>query len=392
MHSRFQDKNVLVLFSASWGEVDWILPVLDALKLAGATIHAYFLDDSLLEQGSEYADLFADLEAVCHSLCSHQRLLNRAAAAGGGLHNDRELLHDHMQGRCDYILHDYSGIDFSAYYEIFPQARVLVFPHGTFQYAEAQEQLVNLAANRLSYHTIPRSAVLVVGAERDIPYFRTVTQLANIRAVGCPKFDPAWLERKCPPSARKKPQPPLALLLPIPARKTHADSYVRLLTTAVGTLLRHGAAVRIRRHPRQARGEVEQVLAAMPEAAGQDVRIVHHSVLQAACGADFAVSFPSSAVMDCIACDVPVVEFFDYTNQHWVTFSRKKGRLTSIYRSMGLVAPAETEAELDRLVSRLLREPGFKAELLAGQAQAFQPIKGAGSAVNNVLNALGSLE
>lgn len=390
LQSEIGNARILVLFNSSWGEVDWILPVLHALKEQGATIYAHFLDEWLLQQGEDFQDLALELENVCLALCSHERLLRDAAEKAGKplLRNDRELLFELMDGQCDFILHDYSGIDMSSYYNIFPDADVVVFPHGTFQYSEVQDQLVDLASSVLAYNTINRDAALIVGAEQEIPYFRKVTKLEQITAVGYPKFDPAWVKRKCEQRAPSDGKP-IALLLPIPARKINSNYYIWLLQTTVKVLQSHGVEVHIRRHPRQERGEVMRVLAALPE---EGVSIVHDSVLHAACGAAFAIAFPSSAVMDCIAVNIPVIEFFDYTDQNWLTFSKKQDKLTSIYRSGGLVAPAENEQELDELVRKLLHDSGYRKTLQAEQQKAFGQVRGPVSPIQNVIEVMAALK
>ena len=51
-------KNCVVIFNNSWGEVDFILPILKDLKKKGFKIYASFRSESLLKQKTKYQDLY----------------------------------------------------------------------------------------------------------------------------------------------------------------------------------------------------------------------------------------------------------------------------------------------------------------------------------------------
>lgn len=94
------------------------------------------------------------------------------------------------------------------------------------------------------------------------------------------------------------------------------------------------------------------------------ITISNRHVLQLASEVDFAISFWSSAAMDCYAIEVPVVEFFD--PNEWQKQQIPKGEgYTTIYRELGLVRPANNKAELavqlrdlvDSNFSEVLTEP-----------------------------------
>lgn len=51
-------KNCVVIFNNSWGEVDFILPVLKDLKKKGFKIYASFKSENLLKQKTKYQDLY----------------------------------------------------------------------------------------------------------------------------------------------------------------------------------------------------------------------------------------------------------------------------------------------------------------------------------------------
>ena len=51
-------KNCVVIFNNSWGEVDFILPILKRFKKKGFKIYASFRSENLLKQKTKYQDLY----------------------------------------------------------------------------------------------------------------------------------------------------------------------------------------------------------------------------------------------------------------------------------------------------------------------------------------------
>lgn len=379
--------TALVIFQSSWGEVDWLLPVLTALAEGGTDVYAYFPNESVYEKGLEYRDLAEKLDQVCRAVFNHARLIEKCSTEKvRGLLNDRERLRNCLGEKCDFIFHDYSGNDFSPYYSAFPEARIFIYPHGTLRYSHAQEQLISVVRTGLNYKSIKPGATLFVGSQDDVPYFKKVAELEDIRVVGYPRFSEEWIASMHRNRPEARGEGLTALLLPIPARKIFHGQSEQLLSTAVKTLLRHNVKVLIRMHPRQERGELEGILKELPS---ENVSFCSNSVLRAACQADFALSFPSSAIMDCIAAGIPVIEYFDYKDQGWLTFAQKEGKLTSVFRELGLAAAADSEVELDAAVSKLVLNQEARISLHSAQAQALDGLRGPDNGVELILEAMG---
>lgn len=347
--------GILAVIHDSWGEVDWILPVLVAAsQRLGVTVHLHFLFEKTLELASEYTDLM--------------RLAQRHTSVSSGQEELKELagrLTD--QASPTWVLHDYSGNDFRQIYEYFPQSRVMVFPHGTsFEYMYYDEARQQAVRDALYYHTIPEAAMFLHCFPTDEAYFRTITSVRNHVVAGCPKFDPWWIElvkkEVCPPDSSE----PGYLYLAWPKRKISGEGYYGQMMRSMARSIREkGGGLHLRAHPRQSRAEV---IDALGEEA-QHVRFLQTSILGGATWAKGIVCAPSCSAMDGISQGVPVVEYFNFTDQDWPSFLNVNDKRTSLCRKHGLVVPANDENELRQAMNDI-SQPGEAREQIKVRQRA----------------------
>ena len=135
--------HILLIINDSWGEVDWILPVLWHLNTCwNVKITVFFKSDEIYDEKSEYKDLYKLLDLVSDEIITQQSLSERMISDENRLlHTIHDLLRKKLCNGIDYIFHDYSGVDYSQFYNDFAQAKVVVFPHGTFVYGWVSEKL-----------------------------------------------------------------------------------------------------------------------------------------------------------------------------------------------------------------------------------------------------------
>ena len=149
--------HILLIINDSWGEVDWILPVLWHLNaFLNVKIAVFFKSDEIYDEKSEYQDLYRLLKLVSDEIITPQSLTERMITDDNRLlPTMHDLLRKKLCNGIDYIFHDYSGVDYSQFYNDFAQAKVVVFPHGTFVYGWLIEKLRKEVSKTLFFDRIP---------------------------------------------------------------------------------------------------------------------------------------------------------------------------------------------------------------------------------------------
>ena len=108
--------RVLVIINESWGEVDWLLPILFHLKKEWrAKIWVYFTSDTIFADGSDYVDLRCMLETVSQQIVTPATLgasdnldsVNEPKIAN--LHRLQEIAGEAV----DLIFHECGGENFN---------------------------------------------------------------------------------------------------------------------------------------------------------------------------------------------------------------------------------------------------------------------------------------
>ncbi|MGE4552086.1 MAG: hypothetical protein AB7D57_03180, partial [Desulfovibrionaceae bacterium] len=381
--------DALVVIQNSWGEVDWILPVLRELRRrAGARILVHFPLQGVLDEGAAYRDLDACLRATARVMGPAD--VARAAAAPAGrlrlarraLRRGRlgratawrlmaggdpglaclpaELLHAVTGGDPAWLLHDYSGQGHALYQRTFPGSRLVLFPHGTAEYLPGSEPLRHIVRRSFGEQPLPPEALVLVGTEGAVEFFRAAAGPADIRAVGHPMLDPAWQETlrgfrpEAPDPVQNRAPAVVLACIPMrkfPGRRRYLDM-VRQVAQAAAAL---GRALVLKPHPRQAREEVRETLAALdaPDTPDAPIRVADVSLASALVPGDLAVVFPSSAGNQAVARGIPVVEYFDYAAGDWPSYVPAEGGRTSVYRALGLALPADDPAGLAAVLGGL---------------------------------------
>ncbi len=396
--------KALVIINDSWGEVDWILPVLFQLKKElNIRIWIYFTSDDVFHESRNYVDLFLILREIAETLLypsilgkqvaltkkviqfiarnfyfridlirSIHRIFCLKMERSKLMFSNQELLLLNIGKNVDFLFHDYSGMDFSIYYDYYPKAKNIIFPHGTMIYEKIMPQIKNEIKRISFYNSIRKDAHLIIGSENNLEYFSDITGLENISAIGYPKFDDEWKAKLSISSSslldyRKNKKIVLVLLL-IPKRKISGENvYESLIEDIVQVSSSFKISLLIKKHPRQNDQEVDFIL---KKYSCHDIEIANTSALYACMHSDIAVCFPSSCCMDAVAAGIPVIEHFDYMNQFWPTLIRADNETKSIYRDLNLVAATNNRNELFEIISNIINKKYFTDNLLKEQMSA----------------------
>lgn len=407
---------ILTVINTSWGAVDWVLPVLSHIhEEAWADLVVYFKTEEARRREDQFQDLAERLGRIAAvldagDLTAALSPTEKARLVGQTLAQDRQaarrglsaygyagvrlaalpcrrsvwrsskipdsltmsLLRRRLQGRrVACLLHDFGARHDEALHQAFPEAKVFVFPHGTNWWDESTQ----LGPEPTRWmRTMSPEAVWLTGWAGDERYFRNHGLRCRVVACGQPKFDPLWVRKICAPQRPPAPRASAGersltmLFLSRPLGKSTSKEQTREDIAAVlRVAARHRVRVLVKLHPNQRRKEVEPLLRAAGLA---DCDWRNTSVLAAATEADFAVALPSSAVMDAGAAGIPSFEYFDYSDQWYVSFVKDGDKTTSIYRREGLAEPVDTEPALDAWIARIRHEPHVLRELAERQQAA----------------------
>lgn len=402
-------RNVLVTCSVSWGGIDWLLPVLVALReRMAARVVVYFRTEGLFRQRRQFADLHARLQQAGIELVSPAglaagipwiekllvawhawrregglfTLLMRCLTAwtgrffaAGKLPGDQrvEWLAERFSGGVDLLFHDVGQRRHEALYEQFPAAQVAVYPHGTNSLAEQQIDFRTVEHLRVKpvIDAVPADAVWLTGRAEDLSYWRKLGVGCRIAAVGHPKLDAEWIEHVRQSAKEASGKFRLLLLSMPPSKASNPPAFHRLLESFFQVARIQGVELLIKPHPRESLRKLRRLVRSTGLT---DVEYVQESVLQAASRADAVVSFPSSAVMDAVAVGVPVIEYFDFTSQDYPSFIEVDGQRTSIYRASGLAVPVNTSSELVFTLAKWQANPQYRDEIARQQRAALDAV------------------
>ncbi|MEW6428692.1 MAG: hypothetical protein AB1568_11735 [Thermodesulfobacteriota bacterium] len=359
---------IILTVSKSFGEVDWILPVLVHLKEhhPGWRIITLFghklIHDFLLLNPALYRE-FARISS-----------LNIVPQEIPSLFRD-EI--DASQVRI--ILKDYNEDQYCPFKNELerycPHALVVSYPHSNHIFSNrATDPLRHCAApDAYSYHDY-----FLLCSEHDLPYWSAYVDMAKIRTFGYPRYDSWWMERLLRDPGfvggaeyrRAKTAARVFFHISRGAHPTYLDQgdYEYLLRSTLEEVLSYDdSLLLIKAHPRQDIDHLNRLLSGYDRSRWM-VSGLH--LLQLASLADVVISGWSSGILDALAVGRPVIEFWRFSGKDPDCRADTDGRPTTIYRELGLARPADSREELAALLREAVAEPDGDPWLR--QRQAFR--------------------
>ena len=370
MPEKISEKSpvILLILSKSFGEADWILPVLAAFReqhpewrIVTLFGHKLIYDFLALNQ-----TLFAEFEKLSSLNIVPQEIpsLFRDTIGPGQV---RIILKDYNEDQYCPFKTEVAGYC--------PQALVVSYPHSNHIFS-------NRATDALQRCTAPDAYsvhdLFLLCSEHDLPYWSGYVDLAKIRTLGYPRYDSAWIQRlRDAPGLTateeyRRAQQAGKVFFYI-SRGAHsvylsqADYEYLLRSTVEETLRYENSFLLIKAHPRQDMDDLKRVLADYDP----NRWLVSGLHLMQLCSlADVVISGWSSGILDALAMGRPVIEFWRFSGHDPDCRMLPDGRPTTIYRELGLVRAAETREELRGLIDSALAEP--ESESWQAQRKAFQ--------------------
>lgn len=341
-----QSAPVLMLIVAtSFGEVDWILPVLSAFKKKNPQW--------------QIMTLFGH-ETIFQGLVINRAIYEEFAAISSVNIVPREidlfLSSNISPDQVKIILKDFNKDEFAPY-KIYlearcPDALVVSYPHSNYMYSNRTTESLQIAVSPDAYS---RHDIFLLGSEHDIPYWSRYVDVARIRTFGYPVFDSWWMEKMLhAASFTGSPEVELArnaagkVFFHI-SRHTHPlyldeEDYYYLVKSLVEEVFSHeNSVLLIKPHPRQKIESFVDILAPYDSARWMFSGL---QLTQLCSLADVVVSFFSSGIVNALAAGKPVIEFYRFNDKNPDWRRLPNGGATSIYRELGLAVPADTRQEL----------------------------------------------
>lgn len=346
---------IILIVSKSFGEVDWILPVLVNLKqqqpewriitlFGHKLIHDYLLLNTAL---------YAEFKKISS--------LNIVPQEIGSLFRD-EVEPDQVK----MILKDYNEDQYCPFKTEVerqcPHALVISYPHSNHIFSNRETDTLRQCANPDAYSS---HDIFLLCSDHDIPYWSAYVNIAKIRTFGYPRYDRWWMDRllsapglAATPEYRRARQAGKVFFYI--SRGAHSvylsrNDYEYLLRSTLEEALRHeDALLIIKAHPRQDMDELKRILDDY-DSSRWLVSGLH--LMQLAALADVVISGWSSGILDALAVNKPVIEFWRFSGKDPDCRIAPDGRPTTIYRELGLARPAETREELAGLIAEALRDP-----------------------------------
>jgi hypothetical protein len=358
---------IILIVSKSFGEVDWILPVLVHLKQQQPQWRIITLF------GHKLIHDFLVLNTALYAEFSKISSLNIVPQEIGSLFRD-----EIEPGQVKMILKDYNEdqyCPFKTEVERFcPHALVVSYPHSNHIFSNRATDALRHCATPDAYSS---HDIFLLCSDHDIPYWSAYVDVAKIRTFGYPRYDGWWVDRllaapglaDSPEYRRARQAGKVFFYISRGAHSVYLSQkdYEYLLRSTLEEVLRYeDALLLIKAHPRQDMEELKRILD------GYDPRrwlVSGLHLMQLAALAQVVISGWSSGILDALAVNRPVIEFWRFSGKDPDCRIGPDGRPTTIYRELGLARPAETREELAVLLAEALRDPDAPA--WQRQRQAF---------------------
>ncbi|MCF6246327.1 MAG: hypothetical protein L3J69_03090 [Desulfobacula sp.] len=361
---------VILTVATSFGEIDWILPVLKVFLEAN--------DNFRLVTVFGHKVVFDRLKLM------NQRLYNEFAPLSS--HNivpqEIDLLFSNRidPDQVKIIFKDYNNDEFAPFKTYLadkcPKAMLVSHPHSSHIYSNKKTDTMTICNNpdEFSKHDI-----FMLGSENDIPYWSEFIDVQKIRAMGNPRFDSWWINRfleapefKSSTEFHRAQEADKVFFWvgrgvhPHYLSQTDYEYLVKSMADVVFSY--DNSLLLVKPHPRQDVDEIFRLLAPYDK---NRYLVSGSHLLQLSHISDLVIS-PWTSPLDALSIGKPVIEFWRFGGRDPICRKTPDGKDTTIYRELDLVAPADTKEELETLIKDYFNTPD--APIWESQIDVFNKI------------------
>jgi len=253
----------------------------------------------------------------------------------------------------------------------YKKSKLVFFPHSNHIFTDEVTEMEESKIAEISKES------LIVCNPYDVDPFLKTLGIKNFRVVGYTFLDKAWLEeinRASEISKQKvlKSSRPKALLIsrsihPLFLSKQDHATYMDIILTSFNEI--GGATLFIKAHPREkiSKSELDEYNRSFPKV---EVLQTNSHLLTISPKVDFVISFWSSGMLQSLCFNKPIIELGQPRDIGEGNVYDDNGNITSIYRKLGLAAPANSSEEFINLSNLALNEPNNS--LWESQREAFK--------------------
>ncbi len=341
---------VIIEVTHSYGEIDWVLPVLILFK----------------QKNPEYeiATLFGCREIF--RPFSMNKFLFRQFLKISSIDTIPEGIDSVFKERffsdqVKIILKENSGNN-STLFKKYPDALVVNFPesnriHSSKSCGKVQTEKISKASEKYD--------LFLLSSQKDVTFWSNGAESEKIKAFGYPRFDSWWVKKlmedfeflKSDENRYAKEAKivftyisgePRSEFLTLQDYKAQVHSMLDVIGGYKNAMLF------IKAHPKQSTEELIHILKPTKK-----IRWIISGLhlMQLAHISDVVISGGSSGVLDALAVGKPAIEFFQSGQTGSGNKKKEEGAGTRIYSELGLAAPARTKKELQKLIKSALTNP-----------------------------------
>lgn len=349
MSSAIKKNPVLLLnVATSFGEVDWILPVLIAFKKMKPEwqIITIFGHQVIYQTLKNNAFLFEEFSKVCKISTVHTDF--------------EQLFHNVINPeQVKIILKDFNPDAGSPFKTIItdrcPNALIVSFPHSNYIYSRCDTDPLKETTNPNDYSL---HDIFLLSSKNDIPSWSNRVDREKIRTFGYPAYDPWWIDtllksnqflqsKEIELSNHAKKVFFYISRGPHPHYLSQHDYEYIVRSVAEATLQVDDSFLLIKTHPRENIEFLHELL--KPFDTNRWMLSGLH-LTQLSYLSNMVISSWSSGILNALSVNKAVIEFFKFGNNNPDWRIAPDGSKTSIYRELGLAIPANTAEELDHLI------------------------------------------
>lgn len=341
---------MLLIVATSFGEVDWLLPVLHTFKRKHPEwkIISVFGHETVFQLLMKNTFLSVEFEKISDANILHTNLENYLTSEAISSEQIKIIMKDFNQD---------SGSPFK--YHItnrFPHALVVNFPHSNYVYSNAEIDPVVQCGNPNGYSI---HDIFLLSSPNDVPYWSSFVDRRKIRALGYPVFDDFWIDMLLRSSDfieskevdfAKKAKKAFFFISrhPHPVYLSQEDYQYLVQALMEEVFSIDGSFLLIKLHPRENLALLRQILSPYDKSR---YMISDFHLTQLSSIADVVISLWSSGIMNALSVKKPVIEFFRFGENNPEWRKTAAGKKSSTYRELGLSVPADTQNELSQQIN-----------------------------------------
>jgi len=359
-------KAIIVIFEASWGQVEWILPVLSKLKdiRPSIPITIFFSSKFKINPNTNYSLLNCIADKIIHFSEND---------------NVKSVIYDNAISNPSIILKENSISAIAKEIQaLFPKCFVIAFPDGPY-YRICQKFNSLRFTNRWEKYD-KNSDLMLVDSTSIAPYLFDFSPDEKMFFSGTPKLDKEWIiklitQKEFITSDEMKISKQFSKKFLFITTFTHPsysdfppDIHDYVINTVVETILGDPENLLIiKPHPRQDQATLMPILQKYNR---NQWLISDLQVTQLAALSDLTISVNSSALISALSLKKPVILFHPYAWPSHALAIDKLGRLHSQYDLFGLSVYARTGQELKQHIGNYF-DPSSSKDIWERQKIAF---------------------